>query len=105
MCAKQWKSIVARGDDALQNTTNKPAIYFYTKSMSEAERMIKETILNSDGDTEMLNLYTASCRMLAMAYTKTRQQKTALLHIDAACTKIVEVIKNPGYPIPLRGQN
>ncbi len=35
MCANQWKSIVAKGNNALENADTNLAVYYYTKSMSE----------------------------------------------------------------------
>ncbi len=105
MCAKQWKSIVVKGDDAFKNADTKLAIYFYTKSMSEGERMINETVLNFDGDTDMLGLYTTSCKLLAGACKKANKNKYAITCINEALNKLLDVIKNPGYPILMRGKS
>lgn len=105
MCAKQWKNIIAKGDDALKNNNLKIATDYYVKSMSEAERMIKQTILNFDGETDMLGLYTASCKLVVSLCIKANKKNDAAQYIDEACNKIFDVIKNPGYPIAIRGKS
>jgi hypothetical protein len=105
MCAKQWNSIVAKGNNALENADTRLAIYYYTKSMSEGERMINNTILNFDGDTDMLGLYTKSCKLLVGACKKANKKKDAIICINEAMSKLSEVIKNPGYPILMRGKS
>ncbi len=105
MCAKQWKSISAKGDNALKNDNPKLAIYFYTKSMSEAGRMINETILKFDGDTAMLGLYTTSCKLLVAACKKANKQQVIEKYIEDACNSVFDVIRNPGYPLLIRGKS
>ena len=105
MCGQQWKSIVAKGDNALKNADTRLAIYYYTKSMSEGERMINKTILNFDGDTGMLGLYTTSCKLLAGACKKANKKKDAIICINEAMSKLSDIIKNPGYPILMRGKS
>ncbi len=105
MCLKQWKSIVANGNNALENADTNLAVYYYTKSMSEGERMINKTILNFDGDTDMLGLYTTSCKLLVGACKKANKKKDAITCINEAMNKLLDVIKNPGYPILMRGKS
>jgi hypothetical protein len=73
--------------------------------MSEGERMINKTVLNFDGDTDMLRLYTTSCKLLVTACKKANKKKDAIICINEAMSKLSDIIKNPGYPISMRGKS
>ncbi len=67
--------------------------------------MIIKKILNFDGDTGMLGLYTTSCKLLAGACKKANKKKDAIICINEAMSKLSDIIKNPGYPILMRGKS
>ncbi len=67
--------------------------------------MINKTILNFDGDTGMLGLYTTSCQLLVGAGKKANKKKDAIICINEAMSKLSDIIKNPGYPILMRGKS
>ncbi len=56
--------------------------------------MIIKKILNFDGDTDMLGLYTTSCHLLVGAGKKANKKKDAVICINEAMSKLSAIIKN-----------
>lgn len=101
---KQWSKLVIRGTESIETGDCEGAIASFKLSRVLAVRMMDDTILKFDGDVLFLDLYNHSTACLQEAYQKSGDSAAAEACLMDAKEKYLAVLRNPAYPLLVRGR-
>lgn len=101
---KQWSKLVISGTEIIETGNYEGAIIQFKRSRTLALQMMDDTILRFDGDVFFLDLYNHSTACLQEIYQKSGDSAAAEACLTEAKEKYLAVLRNPAYPLLVRGR-